>query len=149
MRGSGRVRSCRLVPSSCRSLQSRASAARRGSLPRPPRATSSVPVMTLMTSEVTPARRSALAERADEEHAGDDAVQRAAAAEDRHPAEQHRRDDRQLHARRVVAAGAAVQQREVDAGEARDGAAEDEEDELRAPDVDAGERAASLFRPIA
>ena len=79
------------------------------------------------------------AEGADEQHAGDDAVQGAAAAEDRDAAEQHGRDDLQLHAHRVVAARVAVQEREVDAREARDRAAQHEEDELRAADVDARE----------
>ena len=50
----------------------------------------------LVTLTVTFSSRRALRDDADEEHAGDHAVQGAAAAEDRDPAEQHGRDHLQL-----------------------------------------------------
>ena len=73
----------------------------------------------LMTLTVTPSSRSALEMTPISSDAGDDAVQRAAAAEDRDAAEQHRRDHLQLQPGGVVAAGAAEAQRAVDAGERR------------------------------
>ena len=101
--------------------------------------TSSSPMTMLMTLTVTSSQAQRAGDDADQQDSGDDAVQRAAAAEDRHAAEQHGRDDLQLEAGRVVAAGAAEAQRVVDAGERRDGAGQHEQHELGALDVDAGE----------
>ena len=83
--------------------------------------------MMLMTLTVTSSRRRALEMTPISSDAGDDAVQRAAAAEDRDAAEQHRGDHLQLEAGGVVAAGAAEAQGVVDAGERRDHAGEHEE----------------------
>ena len=89
--------------------------------------TSSSPMMMLMTLTVTLSRRRALEMTPISSDAGDDAVQRAAAAEDRDAAEQHGRDHLQLQPGGVVAAGAAEAQRVVDAGEAETDAGEHEE----------------------
>ncbi len=63
-------------------------------------------------------------EHADQEDTGEDAVQAAAAAEDRDAAEEHGRDDLQLEPGRVVAAGAAEPECVVDAGEGGDHSAQ-------------------------
>ena len=109
--------------------------------------TSSPPMTMLVMLVETFSRRRALDEDADEQHAGDDAVQRAAAAEDRDAAEQHRRDDLELVELRVVAAGAAVAQRVVDPGERGDRAGHDEQQELRPLDVDPGEAGGLVVEP--
>ena len=86
-------------------------------------------------------------EHAQQDHAGDHAVQGAAATEDGDAAEQDCRDHLELEPGGVVAAGAAVAQRVVDAGQRRHGAGEHEEDELRASHVDAGEVRGLVVEP--
>ena len=97
----------------------------------------------------TSASCSALRSDAEQQDAGDDAEQAAAAAEDGDPAQQDGRDDRELQAVAVVAAGAGVAQRPEDAGEGGHHAGDDEEPELGPRDRMPAKRAASALLPMA
>ena len=85
-------------------------------------AMSRAPVMTLMTSEETSARRRALRSAPISRTPAITPTIPPRAAEDRHAAEQDGGDDGQLEADGVVAAGGAVAQRPEDAGERGDDA---------------------------
>src|SRR6478609_93365 len=69
-------------------------------------------------------------QHADQEHPGDHTDDLAAPAEDRDAAEEDRGDHLELEAGGVVPAGAGESQREVDPGERRDHAGEEEQHEL-------------------